>query len=394
MRDDHAGNGAGSAYVYVRTGTAWSEQQKLVATSPGLDQLLGRSVDVDGDTILVGASSDDEIAGNAGSAYVFVRAGTTWSLQQKLFAPDAAGADRFGYSVAVEGNMALIGAPLDNTTGGPNAGAAYVFVRSGSSWAFVQKLTTSDGFSNDEFGERIVLQGDTAVITARLDDDACGAVPFCESGSAYVFRRLGSLWSENLKLVASDGFEEQWFAHALALDGERVMVGAFNWDNGGPAGAVYEFSTRDGESFCDVSDGALYACPCGNTGGPDTGCDLAQATGGVSIALLEQQTTPNNRATIRGFGFPPSSFPAAVIIRSDALEPGPVTFGDGLRCVGLPLVRLAATTAVVGVSDHTFGHGNAAGGGQFYYQLWFRNTPASYCTPDAFNLSNGRILTW
>ena len=148
-------------------------------------------------------------------------------------------------------------------------------------------------------------------------------------------------------------------------------------------------------SFCDNADGSLAACPCGNAGLPDTGCDLAQGTGGVLMTVVSQETLPQNRVTMRGEGFPVSSAPSAIVIRGSNLDPSsPVSFGDGLRCVSTPLVRLGADIAIGGVSNHTFGHGTMAGSGAFYYQLWFRNTPAMFCTPDAFNLSNGRTLTW
>lgn len=148
-------------------------------------------------------------------------------------------------------------------------------------------------------------------------------------------------------------------------------------------------------SFCDAADGSLAACPCGNAGDPTSGCDLAQGTGGVELTVLEQQAGALNRATLMGSGFPAASTPSAVVIRAAGLDPAaPVVFGDGVRCVGLPLVRLGAAFAGAGVSTHTFGHGTMAGTGTFRYQLWFRNTPAMFCTPSAFNLSNGRTLTW
>jgi hypothetical protein len=147
-------------------------------------------------------------------------------------------------------------------------------------------------------------------------------------------------------------------------------------------------------SFCDASDGSLVSCPCGNQGTPDSGCDISQGTGGAELHVVYQEVSPQNRATLLGAGFPVSTTPTAVVIRSSALEPSPIVFGDGLRCVGVPLVRLAATSAFIGFSNHTLGHGSGAGSGQFYYQLWFRNTPAMFCTPDAFNLSNGRTLDW
>jgi len=148
-------------------------------------------------------------------------------------------------------------------------------------------------------------------------------------------------------------------------------------------------------SFCDGSDNALASCPCA-AGTADTGCDVAQATGGVQLNVVNQQTSPNNRATVQGVGFPAASMPAAVVIRASGLDPSsPVVFGDGLRCIGTPVVRLGAAFGTSGTSVHTFGHGAAAGAGNFFYQIWFRNTPISYCDPTAaFNLSNGGSLTW
>jgi hypothetical protein len=148
-----------------------------------------------------------------------------------------------------------------------------------------------------------------------------------------------------------------------------------------------------GFSFCDATDGSLGACPCANPGLPLSGCDIAQGTGGVGLWAVAQMTVPQNRATLRGDGYPTAASPPSLVIRSSALDPAaPVVFGDGLRCVGVPLVRLGAAIASAGVSVHTFGHG--AGPGTYYYQLWFRNQPAMFCTSDAFNLSNGSTLVW
>jgi CubicO group peptidase (beta-lactamase class C family) len=147
-------------------------------------------------------------------------------------------------------------------------------------------------------------------------------------------------------------------------------------------------------SFCDAADGSLASCPCGNAGYPVTGCDVQQLTGGVKLDVLAQETSPSNGVTLQGTGFSTMGAPATIVIRASSLEPGPVVFGDGLRCVGVPLVRLGAAFAAAGESIHTFGHGAMGGSGTRYYQLWFRNTPSMYCTPDAFNLSNGRTLTW
>jgi hypothetical protein len=139
--------------------------------------------------------------------------------------------------------------------------------------------------------------------------------------------------------------------------------------------------------------GVATNCPCGNGGLGDRGCDIPQATGGVRLTVLKKQTAPTNRATVQGDGYPPATTPAAVIIRGTG--PDEVVFGDGLRCISVPLVRLAGTLAGGGISTHTFGHGAVAGRGSFYYQIWFRSQPIMFCDPlAAFNLSNGVRLEW
>jgi len=149
------------------------------------------------------------------------------------------------------------------------------------------------------------------------------------------------------------------------------------------------------ESFCDDGDGALAACPCG-AGAAQSGCDIAQGTGGVHLTVVDRTTVPNNRATVMCVGYPAMATPAAIVVRSLGLDPAaPVVFGDGLRCVALPLVRLGAAVANGGVSSHVLGHGPMAGQGTFDYQVWFRNTPLSFCDPTAaFNLTNGITLSW
>jgi hypothetical protein len=156
-------------------------------------------------------------------------------------------------------------------------------------------------------------------------------------------------------------------------------------------------------SFCSAIDGSLASCPCSNPGNPDSGCDSSipamqggGLTGGIRLDVVAQRTAPANAATVTGTGYPTGSMPGIVVIRAAALDSAaPVVFGDGLRCVGVPLMRLGASIAGGGLSTHVFGHGGMAGGGTFYYQLWYRSQPASYCNSAAeFNLSNGRSLVW
>jgi hypothetical protein len=237
----------------------------------------------------------------------------------------------------------------------------------------------------DELGNGVWEDSDTIVFSLRPTAATvmiCGGLvpanPF-DGGEIWVWTR---------------GFLPQFLVH-----------GGRTWDTPNPVGTIFGVPTENIDaleaileafpSFCDASDGALASCPCGNAGNPDSGCDIAQLTGGVGLDVLAQQTAPMNRATVQGSGYPLASTPASVVIRGTGLDPAsPIVFGDGLRCVSTPLVRLGATLAAGGASVHIFGHGAAAGAGTFDYQLWFRNQPAMYCTPDAFNLSNGRTMSW
>jgi hypothetical protein len=196
---------------------------------------------------------------------------------------------------------------------------------------------------------------------------------------------------ETLSVANLSGFDEEYFLEVFMTT--NGLGSTFDCNT---YTMVIHVTGQSGNSFCDASDGALASCPCGNPGAPDSGCDIAQGTGGIELDVLAQETTPLNRATLQGTGYPAMSFPGVTVIRSPALDGGsPVVFGDGLRCIGLPVVRVGAALAAGGTSTQTVGHGAGPGSGTFYYQLWVRNTPIMFCDPAAaFNLSNGRTLVW
>ena len=177
----------GSAYVFTRSGTTWTQQAKLTASNRQADDWFGLSVDVDGDTAVIGAHRSDS---TKGTAYVFRRSGTAWSQEATLSASDGAAGDALGYSVSVSGDTAVIGAHGGNA----NQGAAYVFTRSGSTWAEQTKLTRSGGAPNDYFGVSVSVDGEAAVIGAYGENSF--------SGSAYVFTRSGTTWSQEATLTA------------------------------------------------------------------------------------------------------------------------------------------------------------------------------------------------
>jgi hypothetical protein len=154
---------------------------KLLADDGAADDFFGWSVSVSGDTAVVGASRDGDDGPFSGSACVFTRNGSVWTQQDKLTASDAALGDQFGDSVAVSVDTAVVGA-LGNDDHGADSGSAYVFTRSGSSWTEQAKVTATDGAADDYFGCSVALSGDTVVVGADWDDDNGE-----DSGSAYIF---------------------------------------------------------------------------------------------------------------------------------------------------------------------------------------------------------------
>ena len=217
-----ANAGLGAAYVFVRSGTTWTQQQKLTPGDNAAGDEVGTIVALGPETAIIGSRSDD-VGSNVdqGSAYVFVRSGTFWSEQQKLTASDGAAGDRFGQGVALMGDTAVVGADLDDVGANLNQGSAYVFTRSVSMWTEQQQLTASDGDAQDQFGISVAVSGDTALIRDARDD-----VLDQDDGSAYVFTRSGTTWTEQQKLIRPDGESPDLFGESVALSGDVALVSA------------------------------------------------------------------------------------------------------------------------------------------------------------------------
>ena len=253
--DDDKGSDSGSAYVFVRSGTTWAQQAKLTATDGTAGDSLGCAVAVSGDSVLVGANSDDAKVALGGSAYVFVRSGTTWTQQAKLVPSDTAANDYFGGAVALSGNTALVGASGDDAQV-TNGGAAYVFVRSGTSWTEQDEITGKNLTASSGFGFAVALDADTALVGAWSQDSSAA-----DAGSAFVFVRSGSIWTQQAELLASDGAASDYFGVAVSLSGDTAAVGAhYEDDKGANSGGAYLFG-RTGTTWSQkmkvsASDGA------------------------------------------------------------------------------------------------------------------------------------------
>src|SRR6266540_3526613 len=186
-------------------------------------------VAISGETVVVGAQVDDDVAGdNQGSAYVFARSDGVWSQQQKLLASDArCCGEAFGESVAISGETVVVG-----SGGGGVGGAAYVCARSSGVSSQQQKRRASEGAVGDAFGASVAISGETVVVGAIGDDGAAGR----DQGSAYVFARSGGVWSQQQKLGASDAALGDQFGFSVAVSGGTVVVGAH--DDSGAAGRL------------------------------------------------------------------------------------------------------------------------------------------------------------
>mgnify|MGYP000008805122 CR=1 FL=1 len=273
------GKYTGAAYVFARTDGTWRQQAFLLPDDLDSEDHFGRRVALadDGDPALVASSTDaylferddggwsriatlpdgNPIALSGGTAfvgrsvYVSERATDGWTRQTRL---DTDGDDQGGWlhaELSDDGTTALLGQPNDSDPNGTNAGAAYVFRRTGEDWRQEAKLVAGDGDANDRFGSSVALtdDGDTALVGAMNDEDPNGDNPYEDidrltaAGSAYLFDRNGGAWEQRAKLAASDGDPRDAFGYSVALAGDTALVGANSDEdpNGGNAGSAYVF---------------------------------------------------------------------------------------------------------------------------------------------------------
>ena len=327
--DDNAWH-AGAAYVFrLDPGTSsWVQEQKLLPDD-GLTSYdhFGRAVAVVGDTVVVGVPHDDDNGEDSGSAYVFHFDGSTWVQAQKILPADGAAGDEFGVSIAMKDNILVIGAQFDDDNGS-NAGSAYVFRDEGSGWVQVQRLLATDEVTAEErFGRAVAIDNGTVVVGSieynngdhassafvfrfnaatsqwnqeqklntvsgggpvaisgdkilmgESNDDQNGPV----TGAAYIFRFDGSSWSQEQKLLASDGAAFNAFGgYGVALVGDTAVIAAPGHDHGCPTPEIYGSCTNFGSAYVFRFDGVVWVevaelqSPRSNPGGDNFGRSAA-----------------------------------------------------------------------------------------------------------------------
>ncbi len=249
---NHDNNGA--FYVFVKSGSTWSQQAKITGSASAEFMGSSASINYDGTYIIVGARG---FATNTGAAYVFTRSGSTWSQQQRIQASDAQSPDYFGWAVSInsDATYAIVGAPYEDTND-TNAGSAYIFSRSGSTWTQRAKIQPSEVQASDQFGLNVSMSGDgTYVVISSHLEDGGGGDPLSNAGAAYIFTGSGSTWTQQAKLVPNDTQVNDRFGWSVSInnDGTYAIVSAYQEDGGAGdpilnAGAAYIF-TRSGSTW-------------------------------------------------------------------------------------------------------------------------------------------------
>ncbi|MBL8693948.1 MAG: FG-GAP repeat protein [Planctomycetes bacterium] len=417
---DNSGTNSGAAYVFVRSGTVWSQQAYLKASNTGAADFFSKSVAVSGDTVVVGANREDSSAtgvnGNqadnsgtdSGAAYVFFRNGGVWSQQAYLKASNTGAFDEFGFSVAVSGDTVIVGAPREdsnatgvngnqanNSSGG--SGAAYVFFRSGGVWSQQAYLKASNTGTFDEFGYSVALSGDTVVVGAIGEDSNATGVNgnqadngAFDSGAVYVLVRVGGVWSQQAYIKASNTQESDTFGTSVAISGDIVVVGARSEDSNATG------VNGDQLNNTNFNAGASYIYDLDNNIGTavyGTGTPGCGGTHTLDVTHAPMINSPSFAITCNNA--PPSSLGLGIL--ADAQDAaGSDPFGIGV----LLHVNLFAATEIITLDFLSDGSGNGLAAapipnapalvGNTYYAmaLWAWST----CSLPPYNLSTSQGL--
>lgn len=235
--DDNNTSDAGSAVVFTRSGSTWTEQTRLNASDAAANDEFGVVVSLssDGNTAAVGARSK---ASGAGAVYVFTRSGSTWSQQQKVVPSNPASGDNFGSSVSLSGSgdLLIVGAPFKDYLVA-NSGSVYAFSRSGSVWSQSQQITPSDVQTNTYFNISVISRDGSTIVVGLGSDDTSGN----NSGALYVFKKPSSSWEQHKKLKTTVIVNESFMGTSVAVsgDGRCIIAGAYG---DGASGAAYSFN--------------------------------------------------------------------------------------------------------------------------------------------------------
>lgn len=335
---------SGVAYVYHNIGGTWMLEATLQANDGAANDNFGAAVAISGDYIVVGATGDDDVPLNSGSAYVFERSGTSWSQTQKLLASPITAQAFFGRAVAMENDLLVIGEPKSSNL----PGAAYVYRRNASLFQLETKLVNWDGNYSDQFGGAIALQSGRIAVGAAAHP-YLGSTP----GTVYVFQYLGGSWIAETKILPIDFQVASGFGASIALGSEDMIVGAPGTNEGpiSDCGAAYMFRKEGSNWFQTArilaptiapsdsfgSKVALYdtttliAKAADDEQGTDSGAVYSYRRSGMNWVWLQKYTSMDSSS---GDFFGQSmAMDASVMVLGTPLEDSGPTFNDGAAYV-------------------------------------------------------------
>jgi hypothetical protein len=301
--------GCGAAFVFVRSGSAWTEEAALLSPAPAPFEKMGWAVSLsrDGSRAFVGVPREDTIAVDAGAARTFTRSGSTWTHEALLQHSDAVANDLCGLAIVsnAAGDRVAVGCPLDDTSLGANAGTVRVFTLASGSWSADSSISITDGQDGDQLGFSVALTADGRRLVAGAPGDDVDVVS--AAGSARVFDLVGASWREG-GLARPTTLAEEAFGRSVAIasDGVSILAGGDAADTlaGADAGGAWALVARGepGEScgsgthcasgFC--ADGVCCDTACGGGVADDCQACVASLTGGTDgrCAPLDDATAP------------------------------------------------------------------------------------------------------
>jgi len=230
----------GAAYVYENIGGIWHQTQKLIADDRNINDHFGKFVAIDGNHMIIGSSTDNSGSGNnAGSAYIFENIDSTWVQTQKLFFTGSGSSHSlFGAGVSIYGDTIMVGAH-SNSEKAKKAGTAFVFEKIGSTWTETQRLYTDDPKPYDYFGQSISIYDDTAVF-GTWNNNHHGKVA---AGSAYIFEKTDGMWNQAHQIIPNEATAKEYFGRSVSIYGDTIIIGATGNDEiARNAGSAYVFN--------------------------------------------------------------------------------------------------------------------------------------------------------
>lgn len=250
-KDNDKGDEAGAVYVYKRDDDfSIKEMVKLTASDGQAGDRFGASVNIAGDTILVGATyADADKYGkrNTGAVYIFKRREGRFVQVDKIVSPTSIQDGLFGFAIESDGTTAIVGAYQENAGAlGPQAGAAYVLRYNGAQWFIRFRLTSSDTRPYSKFGSDVDISGDTIVVGAYYDNEGKQK----KAGAAYIFERINGHWSQTQKIIPEDRTEEDRFGNDVEIEGDLLAIGAYRHESvDDESGAAYLYRREQDGSF-------------------------------------------------------------------------------------------------------------------------------------------------